>query len=153
MQYTKEKEEQAELAELHNLINGGAHPGRQEVREAVAAANRKQTPVDMESINFIAVPYFMGEREGFEFKDGTDGLGYYKLLKKSTTKIWTRHRPDDACSPPGGSIATGPRKHRSGGFNPVEQAADEQQRLHWRITGRFTEPVTGKVPVNGLLRQ
>ena len=71
----------------------------------------------------------MGEREGFEFKDGTDGLGYYKLLKKSTTKIWTRHRPDDACSPPGGSIATGPRKHRSGGFNPVEQAADEQQRL------------------------
>ena len=118
VQYTKEKEEQAELAELHNLINGGAHPGRQEVREAVAAANRKQTPVDMESINFIAVPYFMGEREGFEFKDGTDGLGYYKLLKKSTTKIWTRHRPDDACSPPGGSIATGPRKHRSGGFNP-----------------------------------
>ena len=56
VQYTKEKEEQAELAELHNLINGGAYPGRQEVREAVAAANRKQTPVDMESINFIAVP-------------------------------------------------------------------------------------------------
>ena len=24
---------------------------------------------------------------------------------------------------------------------------------HWRITGRFTEPVTGTFPVNGLLRQ
>ena len=25
--------------------------------------------------------------------------------------------------------------------------------VHWRITGRFTEPVTGTFPVNGLLRQ
>jgi hypothetical protein len=26
-----------------------------------------------------------------------------------------------------------------------------QKEPHWRITGRFTEPVTGKVPVNVLL--
>ena len=30
---------------------------------------------------------------------------------------------------------------------------DDALRVHWSITGSFTEPVTGNIPVNGLLRQ
>ena len=40
---------------------------------------------------------------------------------------------------------------RSDGEAEVWSTACVGRGTHWRITGRFTEPVTGKVPVNVLL--
>jgi len=47
----------------------------------------------------------------------------------------------------GGGLGEGGGGLGLGGGGPGDGSA------HWRITGRFTGPVTGNVPVNGLLRQ
>ena len=135
VKYKKDQEEQAELAELRHLINGGAHPKRQEAREAAAAAARP--PVDINKAAFIGVPYFQGDMEGFEFRDGSEGLGYYRMQQPATSKVWTRYPngPPGSGSVATGSAATGPTK-RPTGFNPVEQQANERQHLQQQRLAR-----------------
>lgn len=169
VRYSKEVDEQHELAELRHLIHGGAHPARQEAREAHEAAAAAQAAAQAaqqrgssgattaeEPPSFIWAPYFQGEHPGYEFKDGTEGLGYYRETKP-TTKVWSRYgngnnsyeqaqqlgHEAQARAALSQSVATGPRQGAGGGvggagaaqqqrptgFNPVEQRADQQHRL------------------------
>lgn len=124
----KEHQDQAELDQLRHMINGGEHPGRHEAREA--AANFQPNPGTTATQDFIPVAFFQGERDGFLFQHGAQGLGYYKewLPGNNSTGLHPSGGPVAGGVP--GSIATGPPpSRRPMGFDPISQNTSEQQEM------------------------
>ena len=122
-QYAKENNEIAENTALNHLINGGAHPDSQVAREARAEAARG--PVDYATATFIPVAFFQGDRAGFVFKHGDEGLGYYR-----------EGAPNGGGGGGGGmqvsqsrspSAASGPPVRRPAGYDPVSQPGIDQR--------------------------
>ena len=107
--------EDAELDEKHlitHLANGGAHPRARpndEVHEpALNGARPKATGA---AGSFIPVAYFQGERPGYVFKHGDEGLGYYAASSRGA-------------SPGPGTPAPTPLAR---GYNPISQAGLEEK--------------------------
>ena len=77
----KEDAEQHERTGWVHLVNGGEHPQSRagaEVYEPKLNGERPAASNYSDAPNFIPVPDFQGRKEGWVFKHGDKGLGYYK---------------------------------------------------------------------------
>lgn len=111
VRHAKEANEQDERDLQNHLINGGAHPHARpnaEVREPKLNGAR---PKAVDDDSFIPVAYFQGEKEGWTFKHGIEGLGYYREVTATGA----------APAPP---VVT----NVSRGYNPVSQAGVEEKQ-------------------------
>jgi len=76
----KAAREDAEQSEkhLHNhIVNGGTHPNARPNAEVYEPKlNGARPKADYQT--FIPVAFFQGEKQGWTFKHGDDGLGYYR---------------------------------------------------------------------------
>jgi hypothetical protein len=72
-------QEQAEMQQLQRMMARNARPHLSPQGQAQAQPNSIQ-PADL-SQPFIPVAYFQGEKPGWIFKHGAEGLGYYKDVR------------------------------------------------------------------------
>jgi hypothetical protein len=125
----KAEHEANELNEkrMHNhIVNGGAHPMARPNAEVYEPKLNGARPTAADYQTFIPVAFFQGEKPGFEFKHGDQGLGYYGVARGGA----------------GGASAAGPGTPATTGlvprssFNPIsqeglsDQMTATQQRAH-----------------------
>lgn len=80
----KAEHEADELNEkrMHNhIVNGGAHPMARAGAEVHEPKLNGARPTVADYQSFVPVAFFQGEKPGFEFKHGDQGLGYYNLAR------------------------------------------------------------------------
>eukprot|EP00912_Choanoflagellata_sp_UC4_P001669 UC4_evm6s1059 len=76
-------QEQAQILLLARLKELEKQQAAQEKLESLAAP--KQNPEDIKPENFISATSFEGSKEGFVFKTGPQGVGYYKDVPNEST--------------------------------------------------------------------
>ena len=117
-----------------HIVEGGAHPMARPGAEVCApklngASTRSGSKTVDDSDGFIPVHFFQGEKPGYTFKHGNEGLGYYKDAR-------ARGAAGAAGADRQGPIMTNVAR----GYNPVSQAgledmtAAQQQRAYTQYT-------------------
>lgn len=108
----KREHEAREENYLHNhLVNGGAHPGARPNAGVVEPTLNGTRPRAVDYESFIPVAFFQGEKPGWTFKHGDEGLGYYR----------------EASAAASGAGSPAPSANLARGFNPVSQAGLEDK--------------------------
>lgn len=110
MHYAKDAAEE-DAKNLHNhLLNGGAHPNSRPNAEVYEPTLNGARPKPDDG-SFVPVDFFQGEKAGWTFKHGAEGLGYYREARAETAS-GVDHL-----------VAT----NVSRGYNPVSQAGLEDK--------------------------
>ena len=98
---------------LHvHLVNGGAHPHARPGAEVYEPTLNGARPRPVNDGSFIPVAFFQGEKEGWTFKHGDEGLGYYL----------------EGASATGAGPAAPMVTNVSRGFTPTSQAGVEDKQ-------------------------
>lgn len=122
MRATREADKREEKALHNHLVNGGAHPASMGPRrggEVYEPELNGASKINRDYEQFVAVPFFQGEKAGWTFKHGEEGLGYYKMKA-----VASPYGAGGGAGPVVTSHAVGPG---SRGYNPVSQAGLEQR--------------------------
>ena len=107
MKAAKEADEHHQKHMHNHIINGGAHPMARPNADVYEPKLNGARPKAADDESFIPVAFFQGEKQGWSFKHGEEGLGYYRVVQKDTTNTGAR----------GGPVIT----NLTRGFNPISQ--------------------------------
>jgi len=101
---------------MHNhIVNGGAHPMARPNAEVYEPKLNGARPTVADYQSFVPVAFFQGEKPGFEFKHGDQGLGYYSVARAGAGAA--------SAAGPGTPATTGLARS----FNPVSQEGLEDK--------------------------
>jgi len=117
---TKAAQEAAESDEknMHNhIVNGGAHPHARPGAEVYEPKLNGARPKAADYQSFIPVAFFQGEKQGWTFKHGDEGLGYYRDASAASAK--------GAAAAAATPVVT----NLARGINPISQAGLEDQMM------------------------
>lgn len=96
-----------------HLANGGSHPNTRPNADVYEPKLNGARPKTVDYEKFIPVAFFQGERQGWMFKHGDEGLGYY--------------RDEVGAGLQGGSNLTGAFSNAARSANPTSQADLEEK--------------------------
>jgi hypothetical protein len=113
-QAMKEADERNQKMMHNHIINGGAHPNARPNAEVYQPRLNGARPKAADYQSFIPVAFFQGEKRGWTFKHGDEGLGYYRD---------TMQEQNSAPGSRGPSVTT----NLARGYNPVSQQGLEDQ--------------------------